>query len=174
MSDLLPLALVVLLMLPLIALTRKSLIVVPSEHAYVVERLGAFHAVLQSGLHVVFPFIDRIAREFSTEIEKVQVPEQRCFSLDGQSLGVSGEVLIRVTDPRKATYEVSDPSFAVLLALQEYLLREAPLHAAKSMMERTSGLAETLREQLAERAPLWGIQIAGVNLSVRLASDVQA
>jgi regulator of protease activity HflC (stomatin/prohibitin superfamily) len=161
-------------MLPLITLARKAFVVVPADRAFVVERLGAFHAVLHSGLHVVVPFIDRIAREFSTEVEKVLVPEQRCFSLDGQSLGISGEVFIRVTDPRKATYDVSDPSFATLLALQDRLLREAPHHAAKNLIDRPAGLAEGLREQLANIALPWGIEVLGVNLSVRLASDVRA
>ena len=37
--------------------------IVPQAHAYVIERLGAYHATWNTGIHIIIPFIDRIANK---------------------------------------------------------------------------------------------------------------
>ena len=56
--------------------------VVPQQSAWVVERLGKFHAVLQPGLNVIVPFVDRIAYTHSLKEVPLDVPEQVCISRD--------------------------------------------------------------------------------------------
>lgn len=58
----------------------KSLAVVPQQHAYIVERLGRYHATLTPGLNIITPFIDRIAYKHSLKEIPLDVPSQICIT----------------------------------------------------------------------------------------------
>src|SRR5436305_14706970 len=87
----------------------KTINVVPQQHAWVVERLGKYHATLEPGLNVIVPFIDRVAYRHSLKEVPLDVPEQVCITRDNTQLGVDGIIYYQVTDPRLASYGASDP-----------------------------------------------------------------
>src|SRR5258706_589636 len=82
--------------------------IVPQQQAWVVERLGKFHAVLQPGLNLIVPFFDRVAYRHSLKEVPLDVPEQICITKDNTQLTVDGIIYFQVIDPRLASYGSSD------------------------------------------------------------------
>jgi len=76
----------------------KTINVVPQQHAWVVERLGKYHATLAPGLNIVVPFIDRIAYKHSLKEIPLDVPPQVCITKDNTQLQVDGILYFQITD----------------------------------------------------------------------------
>jgi len=69
----------ILLVITVIFIAR-SLKVVPQQHAWVVERLGKYHATLTPGLNLLVPFVDRVAYKHSLKEIPLDVPSQVCIT----------------------------------------------------------------------------------------------
>ena len=76
-------------------LLRTTIRVVPQQRAWVVERLGKYHAVLEPGLNFIIPFLDRIAFRFDMREVPMEVPAQVCISLDNTTMTVDGSRICR-------------------------------------------------------------------------------
>ena len=87
-----------------VAFVVEGVRIVPQQYAYVVERLGRFHAVLEPGLNLIIPFMDRLAYMHSLKEVPLDVPEQVCITKDNTQLAVDGILYYQVTDPRLASY----------------------------------------------------------------------
>ncbi|HVP87375.1 MAG TPA: SPFH domain-containing protein, partial [Casimicrobiaceae bacterium] len=87
-----------------IILINKWIRVVPQQRAFVVERWGKFHEVLEPGLRFVIPFIDKIAYRHDLREIPLDVPSQICITKDNTQLQVDGILYFQVTDPRLASY----------------------------------------------------------------------
>ena len=70
--------------------------------AYVVERFGSFHKILDPGLRFLVPGMHRIRYVFSLKEEAIMVPSQTAVTRDNVSIGIDGVLYVRVTDPHKA------------------------------------------------------------------------
>src|SRR5947209_2748648 len=88
----------------IIAFVIEGVRIVPQQYAYVVERLGRFHEVLEPGLNLIIPFLDRLAYMHSLKEVPLDVPEQVCITKDNTQLAVDGVLYYQVTDPRLASY----------------------------------------------------------------------
>ena len=86
----------------------KTINVVPQQNAWVVERLGKYHATLAPGLNFVVPFIDRIAYKHSLKEIPLDVPPQVCITRDNTQLQVDGVLYFQVTDAMRASYGSSN------------------------------------------------------------------
>mgnify|MGYP003336628361 FL=1 len=86
-----------------IVLAIESIKVVPQQQAWVVERFGRFHVVLEPGLNGIWPFFDRVAYRHSLKEVPLDVNEQVCITKDNTQLGVDGIIYYQVTDPRLAS-----------------------------------------------------------------------
>ena len=82
----------------------KTVKVVPQQNAWVVERLGKYHASLTPGLNFVVPFIDNVIQKHSLKEIPLDVPSQICITRDNTQLQVDGILYFQVTDPRLASY----------------------------------------------------------------------
>src|SRR3569623_3456811 len=91
----------------------KTVNVVPQQHAWVVERLGKYHATLAPGLNIVLPFIDRIAYKHVLKEIPLDVPPQVCITKDNTQLQVDGILYFQVTAPMRASYGSSDYKAAI-------------------------------------------------------------
>ena len=107
-----------------IAFVVEGVRVVPQQHAWVVERLGRFHEVLQPGLNIIIPFFDRVAYKHSLKEVPFDVPEQVCITKDNTQLAVDGIVYYQVTDPQRASYGTSDYLTAITQLAQTTLRSE--------------------------------------------------
>ena len=102
-------ALVIVILLILIANVK----VVPQAHAYLVERLGAFHSAWGTGLHVKIPFADRIAKKVSLKEQVVDFPPQPVITKDNVTMQIDTVVYFQITDPKLYAYGVESPISAI-------------------------------------------------------------
>ncbi len=73
-----------------IVLIAQSIKIVPQQHAWILERLGKYHATLSPGLNVVLPFVDRVAYKHVLKEIPLDVPSQVCITKDNTQLQVDG------------------------------------------------------------------------------------
>ena len=118
------LALLILAFLVLVIIA-KTAIVVPQQSAYVVERLGRFSAILNAGFHVLLPFVDVIRYRHSLKEIAVDIPAQVCITRDNVQVGVDGVLYLKVLNPERASYGISDYMFAISQLAQTTLTRDA-------------------------------------------------
>ncbi len=111
---------VALFVVALIVIVR-AIRVVPQQHAWVVERVGRFYAVLEPGLNFVIPFVDRIAFRHDLREIPLDVPSQICITKDNTQLQVDGILYFQVTDPKLASYGSSNYIIAITQLAQTTL-----------------------------------------------------
>ncbi|MGN1034634.1 MAG: SPFH domain-containing protein [Oscillospiraceae bacterium] len=87
--------------------------VVPQAHAFVIERLGSYHATWSTGLHAKIPFIDKIAKKVSLKEKVVDFPPQPVITKDNVTMQIDTIVYFQITDPKLYTYGVENPIFAI-------------------------------------------------------------
>ena len=90
-----------------------NIAVVQQSHAYVIERLGAFQTVWGVGLHVKFPFIDRIAKRVSLKEQVHDYPPQPVITKDNVTMQIDTVVYFQITDPKLYCYGVEQPMMAM-------------------------------------------------------------
>src|SRR5512137_3144545 len=105
----------------LVIVVVRAICVVPQQHAFVVERLGRFYAVLQPGLNFVIPFVDRVAYRHDLREIPFDVPSQICITKDNTQLQVDGILYFQVTDPKLASYGSSNFQLAITQLAQTTL-----------------------------------------------------
>ncbi len=137
----------------------KAFNVVPQQHAWVVERLGKFHAVLAPGLNIVVPFVDRIAYRHMLKEVPLDVPSQICITRDNTQLQVDGVLYFQVIDPKLASYGSSD-YLSAITQLAQTTLRSAigKMELDKTFEERDE-INRTVVAALDEAATSWGVKV---------------
>ena len=133
----------------------KAFTVVPQQEAYVVERLGRFHAVLNPGLNFLIPFLDRVAYKHLLKEIPLDVPSQVCITRDNTQLTVDGIIYFQVTDAKLASYGSSNYITAITQ------LAQTTLRSVIGRME----LDKTFEEREAEIKKSEGEAQAAVNAS---------
>ena len=131
-------ALLILTFLVLIIIA-KTAVVVPQQSAYVVERLGRFHAILNAGFHVLLPFVDVIRYRHSLKEIAVDIPAQVCITRDNVQVGVDGVLYLKVLNPERASYGIADYMFAISQLAQTTLRSEVgKIDLDRTFEERTN------------------------------------
>ena len=97
----------------ILILIVSNIYVVQQSRAYVIERLGAFHAVQGVGLHFKLPFIDRIARKVSLKEQVLDYPPQPVITKDNVTMQIDTVVYFQITDPKLYAYGVEMPMAAM-------------------------------------------------------------
>ena len=152
-----PVALIILVVV--IVFIAKSVKVVPQQHAWVLERLGRFHGVLQPGLNIVLPFIDRIAYRHSLKELPLDVPSQVCITRDNTQLQVDGILYFQVTDPKLASYGSSDPILAITQMAQTTLRSVIGKMELDRTFEERDDINRAVVAALDEAAMNWGVKV---------------
>src|SRR6186713_1680033 len=111
----------VLFLVAVVLLIPRFMRVVPQQRAFVVERLGRFHAVLQPGLNIIVPFIDTVRYKHDLREIPLDVPSQICITKDNTQLQVDGILYFQVTDPKLASYGSSNYIVAITQLAQTTL-----------------------------------------------------
>lgn len=96
-----------------IILIASNVRVVPQANAYVVERLGAYSATWQTGLHIKIPLIDRVAKKVLLKERVVDFPPQPVITKDNVTMKIDTVVYYQITDPKLFAYGVSRPIVAI-------------------------------------------------------------
>ena len=137
----------------------QSIKFVPQQNAWVVERLGKYHATLAPGLNFLVPFIDRVAYRHSLKEIPLDVPSQICITRDNTQLQVDGILYYQVTDPMRASYGSSNYVMAIS-QLAQTTLRSVigRLELDKTFEERDMINAKVV-EAIDEAALNWGVKV---------------
>jgi regulator of protease activity HflC (stomatin/prohibitin superfamily) len=137
----------------------KTFKVVPQQHALIVERLGKFHAVLQPGLSIIVPVIDRIAYNLSLKEIPLDVPSQICITRDNTQLQVDGLLYYQVTDPKLASYGTSDYVMAITQLAQTTLRSVIGKLELDKTFEERDDINAAVVNALDEAARSWGVKV---------------
>jgi regulator of protease activity HflC (stomatin/prohibitin superfamily) len=144
--------------LVLIVIARTA-IVVPQQSAYVVERLGRYHATLSAGFHILLPFVDTIRYRHSLKEMAVDIPAQVCITRDNVQVGVDGVLYLKVLNPERASYGISDFMFAISQLAQTTLRSEVgKIDLDKTFEERTN-INTAVVSELDKASEAWGVKV---------------
>ena len=133
--------------------------VVPQQSAWVVERFGKFHEVLEPGFNVIIPFFDRVAYRHSLKEVPADVPEQVCITKDNTQLAVDGLIYYQVTDPRLASYGTSDYVTAIVQLAQTTLRSEVGKMELDQSLQSRDVINRQIVNVLDEAGRSWGVKV---------------
>lgn len=137
----------------------KSIRLVPTKSAYIVERLGKYHKTLDAGFHALVPFVDKVAYQHDLKEETIDVPPQECFSKDEVNLIVDGVIYISVMDPVKASYGISDYKFAATQLAQTTTRSVIGTLDLDRTFEERDLISAKVVEVLDAAGEAWGIRV---------------
>ena len=153
-------ALIVLVFLIIIS----NLHIVQQSRAYVVERMGAFHAVWGVGIHFKVPLIERISKKVSLKEQVLDYPPQPVITKDNVTMQIDTVVYFQITDPKLYTYGVEYPMVA-METLTATTLRNiiGDLELDQTLTSRDV-INTKMRAILDEVTDPWGIKVNRVEL----------
>ncbi|WP_412478168.1 SPFH domain-containing protein [Azonexus sp. IMCC34839] len=180
--DLSPGFIVVLAILAFVIVTiAKGVRIVPQGEEWIVERLGKYHGTLKPGLNLVIPYLDKIAYQLVTKDIILDVQEQEVITRDNAVILTNAIAFIKVTDPVKAVYGVTDFSEAIrnlIMTTLRSIVGEMELDEALSSRDK---IKARLRESIADEAVDWGLTVKSVEIqdikpseSMQRAMEMQA
>lgn len=137
----------------------KTINVVPQQHAWVVERLGKYHATLGPGLNIVLPFIDRISYKHSLKEIPLDVPSQVCITKDNTQLQVDGILYFQVTDAMRASYGSSNYIAAITQLAQTTLRSVIGRMELDKTFEEREHINKAIVSAIDESASNWGVKV---------------
>ena len=145
----------------LIALTIR---IVPQSKAYVVERIGAYNRTCNVGLHILIPFLDRVANKVSLKEQVVDFAPQPVITKDNVTMQIDTVVYYQITDPRLFTYGVDRPINAIE-NLTATTLRNiiGDLELDETLTSRDI-INSRMRSILDEATDPWGIKVHRVEV----------
>ena len=155
-----PAILIVLLLIVIIS----NIVIVQQSRAYVVERLGAFRAVWNVGLHLKVPFIERIAKKVSLKEQVADFAPQPVITKDNVTMQIDTVIYFQITDPKLYAYGVEQP-MAAMETLTATTLRNiiGDLELDQTLTSRDV-VNTKMRAILDEATDPWGIKVNRVEL----------
>ena len=138
----------------------RSIRIVPARTALVVERLGKYVKTLEAGFHILVPFIDKVKHKHSLKEQAIDVPAQDCFTWDNVKVAVDGVIYLRVVDPYKASYGITNGTYATI-QLAQTTTRSVigQLELDKTFEERNQINAAVVKA-VDEASDPWGIKVS--------------
>jgi regulator of protease activity HflC (stomatin/prohibitin superfamily) len=140
-------------------LIARTAVVVPQQHAFVVERLGRFAGVLDAGFHILVPFVDVIRYRHVLKEQAMDIPEQVCITKDNVQVAVDGILYLKVMDPERASYGIGNYTFAITQLAQTTLRSEiGKIDLDRTFEERTHINLQVVNE-LDKASEPWGVKV---------------
>jgi len=148
-----------LLALVVVFIVAKTAVVVPQQNAYVVERLGRYHGTLGAGFHILLPFVDVIRYRHSLKEQAYDIPAQVCITRDNVQVGVDGVLYLKIMNPERASYGITDYLFAISQLAQTTLRSEmGKIDLDKTFEERTN-INMSVVSELDKASEPWGVKV---------------
>jgi len=152
--------LVVLLLAGIALITiARTAIVVPQQSAYVVERLGRYYATLNAGFHILLPFIDIIRYRHSLKEQAIDIPAQICITRDNVQVEVDGVLYLKVLNPERASYGITNYNFAISQLAQTTLRSEMGKIDLDRTFEERTNINVAVVSELDKASEPWGVKV---------------
>ena len=155
---------IIALVLFVFILIISNIKIVPQAHAFVLERLGAYHSTWSTGLHLKIPFIDRIAKKVSLKEQVVDFPPQPVITRDNVTMQIDTVVYYEITDPKLYTYGVERPLSAIENLTATTLRNIIGDLELDSTLTSRDTINDKIRIILDEATDAWGIRVIRVEL----------
>jgi len=172
---------VVAVLIFVVVTLAKGVRILPQGEEWIVERLGKYHGTLKPGLNVIIPYLDKVAYKLVTKDIILDVQEQEVITRDNAVIVTNAIAFIKVTDPVKAVYGVTDFAEAIrnlIMTTLRSIVGEMELDAALSSRDK---IKARLRESIADEAVDWGLTVKSVEIqdikpsaSMQRAMEMQA
>ena len=175
------LAIALAILVFVIVTIAKGVRLVSQGEEWVVERLGKYHSTLRPGLNILSPYLDKVAYKLVTKDIILDVQEQEVITRDNAVILTNAIAFVKVTDPVKAVYGVTDFSEAIrnlIMTTLRSIVGEMELDEALSSRDK---IKARLRESIADEAVDWGLTVKSVEIqdikpspSMQKAMELQA
>jgi regulator of protease activity HflC (stomatin/prohibitin superfamily) len=154
-----PAVVVFILLIVVLIVIAKTAIVVPQQSAYVVERLGRYSGTLDAGFHILIPFLDVIRYKHSLKEAAVDIPAQVCITRDNVQVQVDGVLYLKVLNPERASYGISDYMFAISQLAQTTLRSEVGKIELDRTFEERTNINTAVVTELDKASEPWGVKV---------------
>lgn len=131
---------------------------VPQQEAWVVQRMGRFHRILEPGLNFLIPILDQVRYVQSLKEIVIDIPEQSAVSQDNVTLQIDGVLFLRILDPFKASYGVEDPEYAVTQLAQTTMRSELGKLTLDKVFRERESLNSNMVHSINQASDDWGIR----------------
>ncbi|RUO60313.1 SPFH domain-containing protein [Pseudidiomarina insulisalsae] len=148
-----------------IIIILKTARIVPQRTNYVIERLGRYNRTLDSGFHLLIPFIDKVAYQHTLKEEVIDVERQACVTKDNIQVGINGVLYIQVVDAHKASYGINDYRYAASQLAQTTMRSVIGQTDLDKTFEERARINEIVVQALDEAASPWGIKVLRYEIS---------
>lgn len=138
---------------------RDAVKVVPQQEAWVVERFGKFHSVLEPGLNFIVPLIDKVAYKQTLKEIPMDTSSQICITKDNTQLQVDGVLYFQVTNPELASYGTSDFVMAITQLAQTSLRSVIGTMSLDKTFEEREEINARVVQAVDEAAQTWGVKV---------------
>ncbi len=154
----------VIILILAIILIISTIKIVPQAHAFVIERLGAYSATWNVGVHFKIPFVEKVAKNVSLKEQVVDFEPQPVITKDNVTMQIDTVVYFQITDPKLYAYGVERPMSAIE-NLTATTLRNiiGDMELDESLTSRDV-INSSMRSILDEATDPWGIKVNRVEL----------
>ncbi|KAK6539742.1 hypothetical protein TWF694_009941 [Orbilia ellipsospora] len=132
---------------------------VPQQTAWVVERMGKFHRILEPGLAILIPIIDKIRYVKTLKEVAIGIPSQSAITADNVTLELDGVLYIRIFDAYKASYGVEDAEYAISQLAQTTMRSEIGQLTLDHVLKERANLNTNITMAINEASQDWGVKV---------------
>ena len=158
------LILIIIVLIIIVSVIAFAIRIVPQSKAYVVERIGAYNRTCSVGLHILVPFLDRVANKVSLKEQVVDFAPQPVITKDNVTITIDTVVFYQITDPAKAVYEIQSLKKGIeYLAITTIRDIVGKMDLDETFSSR-DGINSQLRTILDDATDRWGCKIDRVEI----------
>ena len=151
--------LIYLLAFVVVVIFFKLIRIVPEQKSYIIEQFGKYNRNLGAGLHLVIPFVQKVAYKHTLKEEVLDVDPQICITSDNVQVTVDGVLYIKVVDPVKASYGINNYRYATAQLAKTTMRSEiGRLELDRTFSERDE-VNDNIVKSVDEASDPWGIKV---------------
>ena len=154
----------IVLLVLVVTIVAKSIVIVPQEWAYIIERLGRFHSVREGGPAILVPFVDRTRERVDLREQVVSFPPQPVITQDNLTVNIDTVVYFKVNDAKAAVYEIANFVAGVEQITTTTLRNVVGGMTLEQTLTSRDRINTALRGELDEATERWGIRVARVEI----------
>ncbi|MES1903432.1 MAG: Stomatin-like protein 2, mitochondrial, partial [Paramarteilia canceri] len=137
---------------------HMGVVFVPQREAWIVERFGKFNRILDPGLNLAIPLVERVAYKQSLKEIILEIEPQSAITNDNVTIDIDGVLFARVIDPFAASYGVDDPELGIVQLSQTNLRSEIGKITLDKLFQERQTVSMSIVDQINQASKVWGIE----------------